>query len=85
MDKDLGTRPLFRNLVSQGYPVMDIAYRLCPEVDIVGMAGDVKRAIAWMKANAARYGWIQKRSSQGELRPADIWPSWQPTRPSRLS
>jgi acetyl esterase/lipase len=34
---------------------MDVAYRLCPEVDIYGMVGDVKRAIAWMKANASRY------------------------------
>jgi acetyl esterase/lipase len=35
---------------------MDVAYRLCPEVDIHGMTGDVKRAIAWMKSNASRYG-----------------------------
>lgn len=35
---------------------MDVAYRLCPEVDIFGMVGDVKRAISWMKANASRYG-----------------------------
>ena len=35
---------------------MDVAYRLCPEVDIYGMVGDVKRAVAWMKANASRYG-----------------------------
>jgi acetyl esterase/lipase len=34
---------------------MDVAYRLCPEVDIYGMIGDVKRAVAWMKANAAIY------------------------------
>jgi acetyl esterase/lipase len=34
---------------------MDVAYRLCPEVDIYGMIGDVKRGIAWMNANAARY------------------------------
>jgi acetyl esterase/lipase len=34
---------------------MDVAYRLCPEVDIYGMIGDVKRAIAWIKANASRY------------------------------
>jgi acetyl esterase/lipase len=34
---------------------MDVSYRLCPEVDIYGMTGDVKRAVAWMKANAARY------------------------------
>lgn len=56
MDKDMLTRPFFRHLVAQGHTVMDIAYRLCPEVDIYGMNGDVKRAIAWMKENASRYG-----------------------------
>jgi acetyl esterase/lipase len=55
-DKDFGTRPFFRHLVAQGHTVMDVAYRLCPEVDIYGIIGDVKRAIAWMKANASRYG-----------------------------
>ena len=56
MDKDFLTRPFFRHLVAQGHTVMDVAYRLCPEVDIYGMIGDVKRAIAWMKLNASRYG-----------------------------
>jgi acetyl esterase/lipase len=56
MDKDFGTRPFFRHLVAQGHTVMDVAYRLCPEVDIYGIIGDVKRAIAWMKVNASRYG-----------------------------
>jgi acetyl esterase/lipase len=56
MDKDMMTRPFFRHLVAQGHTVMDVAYRLCPEVDIYGMTGDVKRAIAWIKANASRYG-----------------------------
>jgi len=55
-DKDLLTRPFFRHLTAQGHTVMDVSYRLCPEVDIYGMIGDVKRAIAWMKANASRYG-----------------------------
>jgi len=55
LDKDFGTRPLFRHLAAQGHVIMDVAYRLCPEVDIYGMVGDVKRAVAWMKANAARY------------------------------
>jgi acetyl esterase/lipase len=55
-DKDFGTRPFFRRLAAQGHVVMDVAYRLCPEVDIYGMVGDVKRALAWMKANADRYG-----------------------------
>jgi acetyl esterase/lipase len=55
LDKDFATRSLFRHLVSQGHVVMDVAYRLCPEVDIHGMIGDVKRAIAWIKDNASRY------------------------------
>lgn len=54
-DKDFGTRPLFRHLVSQGHVIMDATYRLCPEVDIYGMIADVKRAVAWMKANAEKY------------------------------
>jgi acetyl esterase/lipase len=57
-DKDFykTTRSFFRHLVAQGHTVMDVAYRLCPEVDIYGMIGDVKRAIAWMKTDASRYG-----------------------------
>ena len=55
LDKDYGTRPMFRHLAAQGHVIMDVAYRLCPEVDIYGMIGDVKRAVAWMKANAAKY------------------------------
>jgi len=34
---------------------MDVAYRLCPEVNWQQMAGDPKRAVAWMKAHAAEY------------------------------
>ena len=55
-DKDMLTRPFFRHLAAQGHTVMDVAYRLIPEVDIYGMVGDAKRAVAWMKANADRYG-----------------------------
>ena len=55
-DKDFLTRPFFHHLVAQGHTVVDVAYRLVPEVDLYGMVGDVKRAIAWTKANAARYG-----------------------------
>lgn len=55
-DKDMYTRHFFRHLVAQGHTVMDIAYRFVPEVDIYGMVGDAKHAVAWMKANADRYG-----------------------------
>jgi acetyl esterase/lipase len=55
-DKDFGTQPLFRHLAGQGHVVMDVAYRLCPEVDLFGMLEDVQRAIAWMKTNAIHYG-----------------------------
>jgi len=56
IDKDVGTRPMFRHLATQGHVVMDVAYRLCPEVNWQEMAGDPKRAVAWMKAQAANYG-----------------------------
>jgi len=55
-DKDYYTRPFFHHLVSQGHIVMDVSYRLCPEVDFFGMIGDVKHAIVWMKENAPKYG-----------------------------
>ena len=55
LNKDVGTRPFFRHLASQGHMVMDVAYRLIPEVDIYGMVGDAKRAVAWLKENASRY------------------------------
>jgi acetyl esterase/lipase len=56
LDKDCGTRTLFRHLAAQGHVVMDVAYRLYPETDIAGMVGDAKRAVAWLKASAADYG-----------------------------
>lgn len=56
LDKDVGTRPMFRHLADQGHVVMDVSHRLMPEVDIYGMVGDVKRAVSWIKDNAGRYG-----------------------------
>ncbi|GAB3642646.1 hypothetical protein GCM10027423_32820 [Spirosoma arcticum] len=56
LDKDVGTRPFFSHLAAQGHVIMDVAYRLAPETDMMGMVNDVKRAIAWMKENAHRYG-----------------------------
>jgi acetyl esterase/lipase len=56
VDKDTGTLPFFSYLVAKGHLVMDVSYRLCHETDMWGMIGDVKRAIAWMKANAGEYG-----------------------------
>lgn len=56
LDKDYGTRPLFRHLAAQGHVVMDVAYRLAPETDILGMVHDTKRAIAWIKEQAGAYG-----------------------------
>lgn len=56
LNKDIGTRPFFRQLAAQGHVIMDVAYRLCPETDWRGMLDDTKHAVSWMKANAARYG-----------------------------
>jgi acetyl esterase/lipase len=53
LDKDVGTRPLFRHLAAQGHVVVDVAYRLFPETDIPGMVADAKRAVAWLTNHAA--------------------------------
>src|SRR5512132_620001 len=53
LDKDVGTRPLFRHLTAQGHVVVDVAHRLFPETDIPGMVADTKRAVAWVKHHAA--------------------------------
>jgi acetyl esterase/lipase len=53
LDKDTGTRPLFRHLAAQGHLTMDVAYRLFPETDLPGMVADAKRAVAWLKHHAA--------------------------------
>jgi acetyl esterase/lipase len=55
-DKGGPTEPWFRHLAAQGHVVMDVSYRLIPETNVPGMQGDVKRAIAWLKRNAGRYG-----------------------------
>jgi acetyl esterase/lipase len=52
LDKDVGTRPLFRHLAAQGHVVVDVAYRLFPETDLPGMVADAKRALAWVKRHA---------------------------------
>jgi acetyl esterase/lipase len=53
LDKDVGTRPLFRHLTAQGHVVVDVAYRLYPETDLPGMVADAKRALAWVQRHAA--------------------------------
>ncbi len=56
LDKDFGTRPLFRHLASQGHVVVDVAYRLFPETDVPGMVADAKRAVAWVRGRAKGLG-----------------------------
>jgi acetyl esterase/lipase len=53
LDKDVGTRPLFRHLAAQGHVIVDVAYWLFPETDLPGMVADAERALAWMKHHAA--------------------------------
>ena len=55
-DKGGPTELWFRHLAAQGHIVMDVSYRLIPETTVVGMQGDVKRAVTWLKRNAGRYG-----------------------------
>jgi acetyl esterase/lipase len=53
LDKDVGTRPLFRHLTAQGHVIVDVAHRLYPETDLPGMLADTKRALAWVQRHAA--------------------------------
>jgi acetyl esterase/lipase len=53
LDKDVGTRPLFRHLTAQGHVIVDVAHRLFPETDMPGMVADTKRALAWVQHHAA--------------------------------
>ena len=52
LDKDLGTRPLFRHLAARGHVVVDVAYRKFPETGVPGMVADAKRAVAWVRGHA---------------------------------
>ena len=56
LDKDMCTRRFFRHLAGQGHIVVDLAYTLAPQAELRAMVADVKRAIAWVKANAADCG-----------------------------
>ncbi|HZG51212.1 MAG TPA: alpha/beta hydrolase [Pyrinomonadaceae bacterium] len=42
-------------LAQQGYAVFDIDYRLAPQPNWQAATGDVKCAVGWVKANAARF------------------------------
>lgn len=90
-DKDVFTRPFFRQLAAQGHVVMDAAHRSCPETDLTGMVADVHRAVAWMKANAEHYGVDPDRivtmggSSGGHIALLAAYAPWHPQfRPAEL-
>jgi acetyl esterase/lipase len=51
-DKDFGTRHFFKHLARQGHVIVDVGYSLAPGVGILGMVGDVKRAIVWAKQHS---------------------------------
>ncbi|MFL7810819.1 MAG: alpha/beta fold hydrolase [Anaerolineae bacterium] len=54
--KDMGTRPFFRRLASQGHVILDIEYTLAPEGDIPSMIAEIKEAVLWIKAHSDEYG-----------------------------
>ena len=54
-DKDMLTRPFFRNLVGDGHVVVDIAYTLWPQAGIPTMVKEVNQAVLWLKENAETY------------------------------
>jgi len=48
--------PYFRRLAWQGHVIMDIDYTATADASVQDMAQDVKRALLWLKENAATYG-----------------------------
>jgi acetyl esterase/lipase len=48
--------PLMSHLVEHGWVCVSMAYRVAPRSTWPGHVVDVKRAIAWIKANIARFG-----------------------------
>jgi acetyl esterase/lipase len=49
-------RPLMHHLARVGWVVFDVDYRLSPRATFPDQLLDVKRAIAWVRANAAEHG-----------------------------
>ena len=49
-------RPMIYRLAAAGWQVFTPSYRLSPEATVPDHLIDVKRAIAWVRANAAAYG-----------------------------
>jgi acetyl esterase/lipase len=47
---------LFRHLTGQGHVVVSFVSRQRGETDVVGMVGDIKRAILWLKEAGTSYG-----------------------------
>jgi acetyl esterase/lipase len=52
LDKDKGTRGFFGHLAGLGHVVLDVGYTLAPATGLEGMMGEVKEAIAYLKAHA---------------------------------
>jgi acetyl esterase/lipase len=56
-DKRREARPLIRHLTSRaGFVCVNANYRLQPHVTLEDQVADVRDAIAWVRANAARFG-----------------------------
>lgn len=52
LDKGFATDATFAHLANQGHLVVDLAYTLAPEANIIEMQHDVKRAIHYLKTHA---------------------------------
>lgn len=54
--RGLSSLPLIYDLAAEGFLVLSVSYRLAPNVSLPEQLVDCKRALAWVKANAHRYG-----------------------------
>ena len=68
------------NLMSHGYIVVSIDYRLSGEAPFPAAIEDCKAAVRWIRANAATYHFDPDHiGAWGHDPPADIWlPCWAP-------
>ena len=64
-------------LAAEGFVVASVEYRLSGEAAYPAALQDVRAALRFLKANAAKYRLDPARVAVWEVRPVDIWRRWR--------
>ena len=75
-DKADGQQTPMLAALDRGYAVVPVDYRLSGEAKFPAAVQDVKAAIRYLRANAAKYGLDPQRTPSGETPQAAIWRRW---------